>query len=80
MMNLRTYIERMAVKYLESLEHYGETSPPVGDGRIATPAYYASKLGNAAVNAEGMTLPGGETDWWGTRYKMLAQQIVGTPA
>jgi hypothetical protein len=75
-MDTATYTRRMAEKFLASMEHYGDTSPPVGDGRMGTPAYYASKLGNAAVNALGMTLPGEATDWWGFRYKCLAQNIV----
>lgn len=76
-MDTATYAHRMAEKFLASMEYYGDSNPAVGDGRMGTPAYYASKLGNAAVNALGMTLPdAGPNNWWGDRYKALAQQIV----
>lgn len=76
-MTRETYALRMATRYLHSLEHYGDTSPAVGDGRVSTPAYYASKLGNMAVLGMGMTLPGEASDWWGYRYKALALKITG---
>ncbi len=78
MITTAEYARRMAERYLRSLEHYGDTSPPVGDGRVSTPAYYAGRLARAAY-VLGFTMPGDASIWWGTRHRMLAVEILDSP-
>lgn len=64
---------------LESLEHYGRTNPAVGDGRVSTPAWYASRL-NKVMTARGDQLPGDGFWWWGDRYAAYATQLLEASA
>lgn len=72
-----SYVQSSALGMLTSLDHYGHTSPPVSDGRVATPAYYANRLGRV-LHARGDVLPGDPTEWWGSRWGSYARQLLGT--
>ncbi len=73
------YVRSAAQGMLDSLVHYGYTSPPVGDGRMSTPAWYANRLGkvfNARYMAgmrEDMGQPG---MWWGTMWEAYARTLL----
>jgi hypothetical protein len=74
------YAQSAAEGMLTSLEHYGHTCPPAGDGRVSTPAWYANRLGKVLLT-RGDVLPGSASDWWGDRWAAYAQQILrGTTA
>lgn len=69
------YARTAAAGMLHSLDHYGQTSPPVGDGRVSTPAWFANRLGRVALS-RGDSLPGDSLTWWGERYAMYARTIL----
>lgn len=70
------YAKSAAEGMLHSLEHYGHTSPPVGDGRVSTPAWFANRLGKVML-ARGDVLPGDAGEWWGARYAKYAEEVLG---
>ena len=70
-----TYARTAAEGMLASLAHYGNHNPPVGDGRMGTPAWYANRLGKV-LNSRGDALPGKATDWWGDRYRLYAEALL----
>lgn len=72
---LDTYARTAAEGMLASLAHYGYHNPPVGDGRMGTPAWFANRLGKV-LNARRDTLPGDKAEWWGTRWEKYAHQIL----
>lgn len=72
---LDAYAESAARGMLASLVHYGYHNPPCGDGRMATPAWFANRLGKV-LNARGDSLPGDPLEWWGTRWEKYANQIL----
>lgn len=72
---LDTYARRAAEGMLRSLAHYNHHSPPVGDGREATPAYYANML-SKVLHHRGDTLPGEAGEWWGTRWEKYARHLI----
>lgn len=74
-MTLETYAARAARRYLDSLEHYGNSSPAVGDGWVSTPAYFANMLGRV-MYARGDSLPGAAGEWWGNRYAAYARELL----
>ena len=68
---------RTARAYIDSLQFYRFTSPPVSaPGGPATPAYYANRLGKI-LNARGDELPGRKTQWWGYRWAEYARHLIG---
>lgn len=71
------YAKRAARGMLASLQHYGNSSPAVGDGRVSTPAYYANML-RKVLGSRGDSLPGEKTQWWGDRWRMYAEQILAS--
>ena len=75
--DLDSYAESAALGMLASLDHYGDCNPPTSDGQIATPAWYANRLGKV-LNARGDQLPGDGYWWWGHRYAAYAHQLLGT--
>lgn len=70
-----SYARKMAAGMLYSLEHYGWSCPAVGDGRVSTPAYYASKLG-LVLSSRRDILPGTSVEWWGARFAAYARQLL----
>ncbi|AXH46918.1 hypothetical protein I5G67_gp082 [Mycobacterium phage Aminay] len=70
------YARRAAAGFIRSMDHYGNSSPACGDGRVSTPAYYANMLGKV-LNAKGDRLPTSPRgEWWGWRWMAYAEQIL----
>lgn len=72
---LDNYARTAAEGMLASLAHYGDHNPACGDGRVATPAWYANRLGKV-LTARGDALPGEPGEWWGYRWAAYARQIL----
>lgn len=80
-MDTHTYALRAAKGFVASMEHYGNSCPPVGDGRMSTPAWYANQLNNA-VHASGdfagleAAKASAKSPWWGWMWLAYAELIL----
>ncbi|QJD50500.1 hypothetical protein SEA_CHRIS_98 [Mycobacterium phage Chris] len=68
------YAVTAARDYLASMDHYGDTYPPCGDGRVASPGYCENKLRKAFHMTGATELPAGA--WRGARWRAFAEQIL----
>lgn len=71
-----SYVRSAAQGMLDSLDHYGHSCPPVGDGRVSTPAWFANRLGKILNSRPGDVLPGDGYWWWGDRFAAYAKVLL----
>ncbi|QJD50400.1 hypothetical protein I5H01_gp007 [Mycobacterium phage MarkPhew] len=68
------YAASAARDYLASMDHYGDTYVPVGDGRVSSPGYCENKLRKAFHMIGATSLPAGA--WRGAQWRAFAEQIL----
>lgn len=77
------YARRAAEGMIHSMEYYGNACPAQGDGFVATPAYYASMLGNVLVDrgdtldkAKVRVAESGRIEWWAWVWLAYAEEVL----
>ena len=67
----RRYARRAARKYLEAYARQNGEARPVACGMT-----YAANMLTKVLPSLDLELPGERSEWWGTRFLALAEQIV----
>lgn len=78
-LDLDAFATRMAQGFIASMAHYGNCYPTGSDGRMATPQWYANRLG-MVLNHRRDRLPLTAKDWGGARYLAYAEQLLEAEA